>query len=493
MLQDLALAVFAIALLTILVLTAPQHGPWFDEFWTRFFSDPTVSLSYAFSDRWAADVHPPLFSFLAWLAAHVETLPIEQARLLNLAPFTLLTVYLALLGRALPQERPFLAVLVISVGASHFAIDYFSEFRSYFTGLCAFTALVATLIAQDRNPRGHPAPAASLLWCGYGISLAICLNIHYLTMAMTTVLVGAFGVAALIAGDRRRFIVYLITGIIFSAPFLAFLAYQHATIERISADYWMKTSIPAAGQLIIDAMGTPISHAQVGVTLVWGVAALLFLRRQERHALERTVTVLMIAIVAEVVMLLIYTSLTAALIERHLIPLAILSAALFSIILSRTIFSHRWLFLLFIAVNLAAAIVAAEPRWRDPRWDEAAQFLADKQKACPGARIIPMQQNPNDHTPNSIENYNQAYAYMASKWGLTLGPVDTPSTRPKDPLCPDYYWADHFFGSEKSPETLMAQFAIRWPQLRACRATGETFTSGSAVFVVSGDAPDCAR
>lgn len=484
---------YGIALVALLILTAPRHGPWFDEFWTRFFSDPSISLRSAFADRWVADVHPPLFSFLAWLTAHFDRLPIEQARMLNLIPLALLTLYLVLLSKAEPRQRAFVAIFAISLGSSAFFVDYFIEFRSYFTGLCAFAGLTATLVMQDRCRTGDDGSATALAWCGYAVTLIVCLNIHYLTSAMTVVMVAVFGIAAAFRGDWRRFVIYLVTGALASAPFIAFVAYQWATIQRISKDYWLKTDIPSALHMFFSAIAAPTSQVQSLVAISWIAAAILLFRSKSKSPLEPTALVLLAAIAAEVATLLVYTRLTSAMTDRYLIPLWLLSVAFFSLMLSRQIYERGWLLGLFTVTNILGAAAAALPHWNDPRWDEAAQYLSTRQAACPGARIVPMQQDPNDHTPNTIENYNEAYGYMARKWNLVLGEVDTISPRPRDPACADYYWADHFFGAGKSNEKLLAQFNERWPALEACKVEVKPFRSGSAVFEVTGEAPDCAR
>jgi hypothetical protein len=487
-----AMAVFAGLLLLLLLLTAPRHGPWFDEFWTRFFSDPAVSLSDAFFRRWIEDVHPPLFSLLAWLSSHVVRLPIEQARLLNLIPLGLVTLYMVILAAISPRERAFLTVLGISVSSSSFFVEYFAEFRSYFTGMCAFLALTATLVAQDRDTAGEKGVGA-VLWCGYLLSAAICLNLHYLTTLMTVVLVAVFGVTAALKGDWRRFAAYLLSGFILCLPFVAVLAYQWATVERISNDYWLKTGMPAAISMLANAVIIPASHAQGLVATAWVAAMILLVRRKEGRVLDSTFITLIIAVIAEIAVLLVYTKLTAAITERYLMPLAILSAAVFAILLSGEIVRRRWLLALFILTNLGGALATASTRWNDPRWDEAAQYLAARQTACPGSRIIPMQQDPNDHTPNTLDNYNEAYAYMAAKWKLTLGEVDQPSPRPRDPACPDFYWADHFFAASKDDATMLKQFARRFPLLEGCAVKVTPLVSMSAVFEVTGEPPACKR
>jgi hypothetical protein len=484
---------YALALMTLLVATAPRHGPWFDEFWTRFLSDPSIALDNAFLNRWVEDVHPPLFSFLARVSSKVWRLPIEQARLLNLIPAAFTVAYLATIARLVPRERPFLAVLAISVGASPFFVEYIAEFRSYFTGMCAFLALTATLVAQDRLTQEDGVTTKTGLWLGYVASLAVCLNIHYLTTAMTAVMVAVFGLAAAYRKDWHRFWTYLASGTLLCLPFIAFVAYQYTTIERISADYWLKTAMLPALEMLMGALLVPISGARTAVMVVWLAAAILIIRQTSPRRPDRTIAPLAIAIAAEILLLLVYTRLTAAMTERYLIPLSILAAALISILLCRKIYASRLLLALFAATNFAAAVVAAVPRWSDLRWDEAAIYLAERQHACPGARIIPMQQDPNDHTPNTIENYNEAYGYMARKWGLTLGPVDIPSSRPRDPACPDYYWADHFFAAGKDRDTLLAQFSARFPDLKGCKAEVTPFAALSAVFTVSGDPPQCRR
>ncbi|HWU62788.1 MAG TPA: hypothetical protein VN112_12250 [Ensifer sp.] len=486
-------ASYGLALTILLCLTAQRHGPWFDEFWTRFFSDPSVSLSSAFHDRWAQDVHPPLFSFLVWLSAHIDRLPIEQARLLNLIPLTSLIIYAGLVCRRLPRERSFIAILMVALGASSFLVDAFVEFRSYLTGLCAFTSLLVTLVAQDRLRPEEDGDASTLLWCGYAISLFVCLNIHYLTTAMTVVLVAVFGVAAAIKGDRRRFAIYLTSGIVAAIPFVAFILYQWGTIARIWSNYWLKTDLEQASDMLAAAIVAPTAGPRSLVAVAWILAVALLLRARPKPRLGGTALVVFAALLAEVAMLLIYTTLTAALTDRYLAPLAILSIAVFSIVLSRPIWESRWLLPLFVVSSLYGAVASALPHRDDPRWDEAAHYLAMKQKACPAARIIPMQQDLNDHTPNTVENYNEAYAYMAQKWGLTLGEVDTPSSRPASVDCGDYYWADHFFAAGKSRDTLLAQFLERWPALRGCTIIVRQFESQSAVFEVQDPGPACRR
>lgn len=489
----IVLSLFAGSMIVLLVAAAPRHGPWFDEFWTRFLSDPSIEFGEAFQKRWVADVHPPLFSMMAWLSAQVVRLPIEKARLLNLTPLAILALYLFLVGKALPRARAFITVFAISVGSSAFFIEYFTEFRSYFTGLCAFAALTVTLIAQDQSAEEEKPGAQTLLWTGYLVSLLVCLNLHYLTTAVTVVLVGIFGCSAALRGNWRFFGIYLASGILAVLPFVAFVAYQWTVIERITADYWLKTSLPAALNMLIAAIAAPTYSEQLAVAIAWLAAAFIFLSRKDNPQVGRTIPVLLVAIIAEILMLLVYTWLTAAMTQRYLIPLAILSAALFALILARPIYENRWLLALFLVTNLGSAAFAALPRWNDPRWDEAARYLSERQKSCLGSRIIPMQQNPNDHTPNSIDNYNEAYAYIANKWGLTLGSVDTPSSRPLDASCPDFYWADHFFAAGKNRDTLLAQFSTRWPGLQGCTVTVKAFTSKSAVFEVTGEASVCGR
>lgn len=487
-----ALAIFGGLLTVMLSVVAPLHGPWFDEFWTRFFSDPAPSLKSAFFDRWVNDVHPPLFSLLAYLTAHVARLPIEQARLLNLIPMAAAAIFAMLVARRHPSERTFLAVALVSIAASPYYVAYFAEYRSYFTGICAFACLTISLVVIDRAAsRGEQAGA--FLWAGFGVSLAICLNIHYLTTAMTVILVAVFGLGAAMRGDWKRFVIYLVAGVILIMPFIGFIVFQWATIERISADYWLKTDLLAAAGMLLDAVVAPTCRAQTAVILAWGAAALLYLRHGNRPRLDGAIGLLLIAIAAEVAMLLVYTGITAALTDRYLMPLSILASAVFAIVLSAEIMASRALLTLFLLTNFGAAIYTASPLTKDMRWDEAAHYLAERQKACPGARIVPMQQDPNDHTPNTIQNYNEAYGYMARKWGLVLGPVDTPSSRPRVADCPDYYWADHFFASGKNRETLLTQFASRFPALKGCAVDVAAFRSLGVVFTVTGDPPQCHR
>src|ERR1700742_4687521 len=50
-----------VASVAIAITAALTRGPWIDEFWTVWGTEPTLSWHVAFRERWVTDVHPPLF------------------------------------------------------------------------------------------------------------------------------------------------------------------------------------------------------------------------------------------------------------------------------------------------------------------------------------------------------------------------------------------------------------------------------------------------
>ncbi len=52
-----------------------------------------------------------------------------------------------------------------------------------------------------------------------------------------------------------------------------------------------------------------------------------------------------------------------------------------------------------------------------------------------------------DATANVEANYTMAYDYLARRWHMKVGALDTMPVGPRDAACPDYYWADNQFAA----------------------------------------------
>ena len=495
LLTRLLMVAFPLVALWALVYGALSTGPWYDEFWTLYFSDPAVTLKQALFDRWVVDVHPPFFSFMAWLAAGLN-LPrtIEAGRLFNLLPLAVAAAFVVLYWRNNARDRTFLAVYVPAVIALGQFANAFAEFRSYFLSMCAFALLMICLKRIDRR-KDDPLVGANrkLVWTGYTVNLLICLNIHFVTAIVSVGLVAAFALAALLRREVALFVTYLLTGLACSLPLLATTGLQWSYLSTMSHDFWLKTSTTDAVILILQAIIMPLFQG-LALRLVWLAAfCLRILARTTSRDDDRYAGILILSFLTCSVLLLGYTAATGALTSRYLIPVCVTATAVLSASMAETIVGFRLLHAAFLACCMAAVVQTALASPNALEWNEGADFVAAHQKACPGARIIPMRVNPLDRTANSLASYQLAFEYLARQRGMSIGAVDQPPSTPRHAGCADYYWIDNLPGSNKTADTLQEELLQRFPTLAGCRIEMTPLHNYSVVFAVSGEPPACNR
>jgi hypothetical protein len=154
----IALTVAAIAIGTFIRASLLGAGSlWLDELWTL----DAISRSFRemVGARLIGDVHPPLWSTVAWLWLRVVgTYDAATMRLLPLG-FGLAAIVVPLLGAIrLSSLRPTLLVMAAALALSLFPIQYAVELRSY-SMLFAFgtsaTVIWAGLLVEDLPARGR--------------------------------------------------------------------------------------------------------------------------------------------------------------------------------------------------------------------------------------------------------------------------------------------------------------------------------------------------
>ncbi len=489
------LAAFPLVALGALLYGAWNLGPWFDEFWSRYFADPSVDLRAAFETKWALDVHPPLFSFLAWGAGNLG-LPrtLEAGRMLNLLPLFASAIYLVAFWRLNRKEGPFLATFLPAAVALVQFLAVFAEFRSYFAGFAAFIVLLVCLKRLDRQSE-EPLDGQNrvFVWSGQVTSLFFCLNLHFVFALLAIALVGTFAIAALARGDRRLFAAHFISGLICCLPLAATTLLQWTYLSSISKDFWLKTTPVAALGILMQSVLSPVAQSTI-MSLAWlGALGLRVISRENSKADDRYAAILAASLVAAAAIIFAYTAVTGALTGRYLIPVCLIVVAGMAAVTAKTVSIYALMRALFLLACMAAIVQTALEAAREPQWNEAASFVAERQKACPGARIVPMRATLQDATANVEANYTMAYAYLADRWHMTVGALDTMPTSPRDPACPDYFWADNQFAGKRPEPVLQAELLRRFPQLDGCTIQTHIFRSDAAVFEVSGDPPRCKR
>ncbi|HWU62789.1 MAG TPA: hypothetical protein VN112_12255 [Ensifer sp.] len=492
--QLIALA-FPFVLLGSLLYGAWNIGPWFDEFWSFYFSDPSVGLSEAFHSRWTLDVHPPLFSFLSWVASRLGMArTLEAGRMFNLLPLIASAAYFAAVWRLNRDDRAFLATFLPAAAALGQFMAGFVEYRSYFTGVVAFMMLLVSLKRLERSTDDPlSGPNRTLIWTGQIVSLAICLNIHFVTALLAIALVGTFAFAALWRGDRRLFTLHLLTGIACCLPLAATTAAQWTYLSSTSKNFWLKTTQEGALNYIVHSVLSPIGQNAV-MRIAWlGALGLRILSRERRQDDDRFAIILMASILSASILVLAYTAATGALTGRYLIPVCLIVVAALASLTGQAIRAYGLMQALFVVACATATIQMGLEAARVTQWNEAARFVSERQKACPGARIAPMRTVLNDATANVEANYEMAYGYLASQWHMKVGALDQMPAAPRDPVCPDYYWADNQFGAKGTEAALQDELLKRFPRLQGCTIQTHIMASEAAVFEVSGEPPQCNR
>ena len=493
--RQLVFAAFPLVVLASLVYGAWNVGPWFDEFWSFYFADPSTSLGEAFHSKWMHDVHPPLFSFLSWVASSLG-LPrtLEAGRLLNLVPLLAAAGFMGAFWKHNRADRPFVATFLPAGIALGQFMAAFVEYRSYFMGLLAFMMLLVTLQRLERSGE-EPLVGANraLVWAGQIVSLAICLNIHFVISLLAMALVGTFALAALARGNRNLFLAHFLSGIACCLPLAATTAAQWAYLSSTSKNFWLKTTQEGALTYLIQSVASPIAQ-NLAMSLAWlGALGLRILSRVRRTEDDRYAIILIISLFSATAIILAYTAATGALTGRYLIPICLIVIAAMAAVTAQAIRAYAFVQVLFLLACAGATVQLSVEAAHIPQWNEAARFVSERQKACPGARIAPMRMTLQDATANVEANYTMAYAYLADHWQMTVGALDRMPTAPRDPACPDYYWADNQFAGKLQGPALRQELLRRFPQLDGCTIQTHIMDSEAAVFEVSGEPPQCNR
>ena len=181
----------------ILVLAMAFKPLWRDEYWSLFFSDPSLSFSELLAGRLRDEVHPPFYYFLlhSW-----QNLTSNIFGLRVLSPVILIVT--AVILRALTPEgrRRQLAVFLLICAGSYWVIYYSAEIRPYIL-LFSLSSISVFLVAKLNGDTAVTAPTY-LIWALTGAALGVT---HYFGALWFACLGFSCGVAALLRGERGRF------------------------------------------------------------------------------------------------------------------------------------------------------------------------------------------------------------------------------------------------------------------------------------------------
>ncbi|WP_298915724.1 hypothetical protein [uncultured Algimonas sp.] len=196
---------------------------WRDEYWSLFFSDPSLPLAELFGGRWRNEVHPPLYYVLLHGWRHVFDHPFA----LRLMSPLLLIVTGALTLRHAPRShrRTVTTFLLVCLG-SYWVIYFATEIRPY-TLLFCLTGL-SVLLTREWVQADPPGWAVCLCWTTVGAMMALT---HYFGALWFACLGLVIGLDALRARRIGRFLTVGALTIAALVPLIGWLVWSLPVLD----------------------------------------------------------------------------------------------------------------------------------------------------------------------------------------------------------------------------------------------------------------------
>lgn len=196
----------AVALVLVCAVVAgfaqvPGRDTWMDEVWSMFLSDPSIPIGSLIFDRWAYDIHPPLFMLLARAYRSLVADQIVAARLLNLLVLIPALAYVVSVWRRAPSSRFVIAMFTPIFCGGMFFVHYPAEFRVYF--MLILVSAVYALASWRAVPAALRGTAISAIdLAALMVSAFLLMSLHVLAVPFV---LGHAGLIALLMlkGGRR--------------------------------------------------------------------------------------------------------------------------------------------------------------------------------------------------------------------------------------------------------------------------------------------------
>lgn len=459
-----AIAIGVLGFVWLGVETADRRGPWLDEFWTLWFSQRDVPLGQILKERWLADLHPPLFSALHWIAEPWAGDSIFRHRLLNLLPLTFVVAFVLFVTLRFPRHAGTVAAMLLVWLAVATTGEYLAESRSYFSQMSVVLVLAGSVVVIAHQgsdyQRSRDWPLASWTF----VSIAVAFSLNYLAAAVAGFLLLAFGAHLWLTGRRRWFWLLFFGSLVCMVPVAVFVLVQKAVLAEASDAYWVTTSFHDALTTFRRVIRRALEVNELAL-LVAGLSILgtvLFAFRGRRQGGE--------GIPAQ--------SLLPSLERTDLALIAVLSTALLSFAalllaahLRQPIVTGRYL-LAWQILLMAALAVAGSPLWRrypmllvllavaavwhqtstaervrhELRWNGSLQLLQSQIAACPESEIYAVRFPRPSLMRNEVEVRRWGHEHLAAWNDIRLQFLDTddrPVLKPTDGQCPTLVWLEH--------------------------------------------------
>ncbi len=450
---------------------ALNKGPWLDEFWSFYLTDPDLPLSRLLSERWLQDTHPVLPNMLYFLVRSLGAEDPGSARLLlNLPALAALGGATFLFFRAAERRRSFYPIFAALVLGLPDSILFVSEYRSYFWQIAVFAVAVQYVHYSLAEAEREMRPGWLSEAVGLGAVL-LSLSLHFITSAIVSPFYLLAALALFLHGHRPaafRLGGALALGWAILLPLAALQYSQGASDLDVR---WITTT---TGQALWLAAGNLGSMAR---SAVLPIALLLFLgiRRMRggsraEDAGPRDLAILILrAVLIGAIGLLVLNALQPILVSRYFLPWQVMAVAAIAALCSAALSRRILLIALTGLWSIAGIALHAHEQAGQRRWHEGLEAASRIMAACPGTRLFATShwrftQHRNSRTADKESRVvGHGYRSLAAEAGVPLNLLDhrSPVSITPSPACPTLIWVQHFtVGVVPSRERLLAQGGI---------------------------------
>jgi hypothetical protein len=312
---------------------ALNKGPWLDEFWSYYLTEPGLDFTSLLRDRWLRDTHPVPANMLYLIVRGLGAEDPGPARLLlNLPALAGMAAAAVLFFRAATRRRSFYLLFPALVLALPDATLFVSEFRSYFWQVAVFVVALQQLHFSFSEADREVARLRPLQVIGQGAVL-LSLLLHFITSALITPVYMLAALALLREGRRAAAKRLAISVVLAWAILVPLVLIQYLSGANDLDVRWITTNTPQALWMFAESFIAVAKGAAVPIALL-AILGFLGLRRSKAEhgspasGMPASFAVLIVrAMLIGAIGLLILNALQPILVSRYFLPWQVMLVA----------------------------------------------------------------------------------------------------------------------------------------------------------------------
>jgi hypothetical protein len=454
------LALLAVSI-AVGVAAAWTRGPWMDEFWTLWATDPNVPWGQALRQRWLTDVHPPAFYMVSRLLGEVLGNDVAIRRFQNLLPLAGLIAALAYAARYWKNAGRFLLTYTVLAFSSFFMTGYFPEYRSYFAQFCCgvvFYGCGYALLSGDRilTPGDRVRSAWVLL-----LMSVLLVNLHFVTAVIALISLGGMAITAWMFGQRRLITAFCAMAAVAAVPLAVTVAFQaHYLVAESGGQFWIKAGLASSVRAIVISIGKGM-----GCNIVaFGLAGWMILQRSRAwpwfgatphqagarvatgESWEATIGLAFLgSALAGFCFFLVISLQTPIVTDRYFVLCSAAIVCGVAILVKDIVFERRLAFVMLL-VNAAVFLAfVGDKLILEPRWNASAALVSAQVAKCPSTTVDAFKFPYAGSLPNEWTVLGAAHAYLGARFGFHVQMVTAETYQRFDPgqRCPRILWTEH--------------------------------------------------